>query len=173
MQEQQIDLFGYNPAFKETFGIHPRQTKLIKGVQSKGGTRCWACGQHAQVYRRRLNAPMCRALILIYRYYQRVALSKSIHIEGYLKRCNTSSSTRGDVAKLRYWGLLKKCEDGKSRAGHYWLTGSGMSFVKGLMTAPEFIKLYNNKFWGFEGNEINIAQAIKNEFNYDELMRGE
>lgn len=167
-----LDLFGYTPEEKERFGLI--NDWLVERMQEKNGCRCPLCKQQVKLYFRSISYSMARALILIYRYYQSHDKKKSIHIEGYLKRCRISSSTRGDVAKLRHWGLLKKREgkrkDGSNRNGHYWITDDGERFVRRETTVRKYAKLYNNKFYGLAGGHVDIVDTLREKFNYIELM---
>lgn len=176
MNEKNIQINAFDLPSVETFGID--DVALRKKAASPGGTTCPLCKQHVQIYHRTITAGMAIGLIKIYKYYLSHSLEKSIQIEGYLKRCNVGSTIRGDVAKLQYWGLLRKREgkrdDGSRRNGHYYLTGRGMSFVKMTLKVPKYVTLFNGKMYGNPfGDEIGIAEALGNKFNYDVLMKGE
>lgn len=134
------------------------------------GTKCPCCGQFVKLYTRKLNSSMAYALILIYKS----PFQGFFHVEDYLKSINCPSSIRGDFAKLRWWNLIEQFkgerEDGSKRVGHYRITTLGKNFTRGFCTVKESIRLYNQGFYGFSGNEIDIKRALKNKFNYNELM---
>jgi len=136
----------------------------------KKGINCPCCGQYVKMYTRKVTSAMAYGLILLVK-------SKSedyFHIENYLKEQNCPSSVRGDISKLRYFKLIKKLEgirdDGSKRVGYYKVTERGKDFVRGLITVPESVMIFNKKTYGFSENHINIHQALKNKFNYNELM---
>ena len=102
-------------------------------------------------------------------------LEEYIHVENFLKATvNIASSIRGDVPKLCHYGLLERApgkrEDGSSRNGYYRVTAKGIAFVAGKLEVPRYVILYNNKVLGFSGETINVIQALKGRFNYQDLM---
>lgn len=136
------------------------------------GYICSCCGQFVKVYHRRLNSSMAMVLILIYRSGK----LDYFHVENWLKSIG-KSNLRADFHKLRYWGLLKKKiedrKDGSDRNGFYRITPSGIMFVEVKITVPEKALIFNNKLQGFEGDEINIYQALGNNFDYNKLMNND
>lgn len=139
------------------------------------GIKCPCCNQHAKIYTRALTSAMAYGLILL---YKAVGPGKEyIHIEDYFKKLDIPSSIRGDFPKLRFWGLIQplaaKKEDGNPNSGMYKITTDGILFVQNLLRMPAAARIYNNELLGFggEGKVIDIRQALKNKFNYEELMR--
>ena len=141
---------------------------LFSEIEKKG-YKCSCCGQFVKTYHRKLNSSMAQVLILIYKSGK----TDCFHVEDWLKSLNRGD-LRADFHKLRYWGLLKKKihtrEDGSPRNGFYRITPSGIMFVEGKTTVQEKILIFNNEFQGFEGEQINIYQALGNKFDYKELM---
>jgi len=168
-----LDLFGYSPKEKERFGLI--NDWLVEKMQGPGGTFCPLCKQRVKLYLRTINKSMVKGLVLIYKYYLTHNKNVPLHIEGYLKRCRVSSAVRGDITKLCYWGLLKRYEkikqDVSERRGKYWITADGEAFVRGNLKVPRYAKIFNKKFYGFEGDKIGIGDAMKTVFNYDEEMK--
>lgn len=132
------------------------------------GYICQCCGCFVKRYTRSFNSNMAMCLLLLYKFNER----GFVKVEDFLirngqKRC-------GDFSYLVHYGFLEKQvgkrEDGSSRNGYYKLTGRGMMFVEGKLTAPEKFMILNNKFEGFKGREITIREALGKAFNYDELM---
>lgn len=163
---EQLDLFNYRPIEKEDYGI---PNDWIREQAAGDGCKCFACGRWTKIYHRTITSSMARALILIHKYYFKYDhnVLKSMHIEGFLKRCRTSSATRGDVAKLRFWGLIRKNEN---KSGHYYYTAEGARFVKNELMVPRYAVVYDNHFFGLEGESFMIVEAFKNYFDYEELM---
>ncbi len=174
--EQQLNLFNFPESAEETYGIKARKLlELAKGA----GCKCPLCDQFIKVYRRPITGAMCVALIKIYQAYNRYKWqpgdeTKSIHVEGLLKRCDVSSSIRGDAPKLRFWGLIEKVEsvreDGSKRNGHYRLTKDGRFFVMNIFAVKKYAIIYNDKFYGFEGEYVSMKDCLEGKFEYDKLM---
>jgi hypothetical protein len=135
------------------------------------GTPCPCCRQLVKQYKRKLNSAMAYGLILVSRAK---ADDGWVHIERYFKSLNIPSSIRGDMSKLKFWGLLEakegEREDGSTRLGFYRITDKGRQFVNGQISVQERVKLFNQKFYGFDGDEITIKQALGSKFDYNELM---
>jgi hypothetical protein len=133
------------------------------------GFICPCCGSFCKTYHRKLNSSMTQVLILIYKSCK----LDYFHVENMLKSLN-KGDLRADFHKLRHWGLIKKKvenrEDGSARNGFYRITPAGIMFVEGKITVRETILIFNNEFKGFEGENINIYQALGNKFDYNKLM---
>lgn len=144
--------------------------------KSLEGCKCPACAQHVQIYRRTITSSMAAALILLCKLAED---SKYFHLETYLKASPAPASWRGDVPKLRFWGLIEKKEgeknDGNPNDGFYRITPQGRFFVHGHHAVKTPILLYNNKMIGFaqDCEEVTIKEVLGNKFNYDKLMNGE
>lgn len=134
------------------------------------GTTCPCCGQHAQRYRRKLNADMAKALIQIYKAWMAAGGGntwidiKSVDVRG------------GDYGKLAHWGLLEhRPSEGTvfKWSGHWRLSSRGVSFVKNGLTVPSHVYVYNGKLQSVDTSETTtIKLALGSKFNYEELMRG-
>lgn len=135
--------------------------------------KCEDCDQGVHLGKRRLNSAMAYGLILIYKEFKNKPELDWLHIEDFFKKQKCRSSIRGDVAKLRYWGLLKQKvdirPDGSKRVGFYKITPKGIAFVLNKIMVPEKVMLYNQTDYGFTGEYIYIRQ-IKLGFDYRELM---
>jgi hypothetical protein len=167
-----LDLFGFTPKEKEHFGLI--NDWLVEKMQNAGGCICPLCKQRVKLYLRTINKSMVKGLVLIYKYFLTHDKNVPLHIEGYLKRCRVSSAVRGDITKLRYWGLIKRYEkirtEPPERRGKYWITPDGEAFVRGTFKVRRYAKVFNKKFYGFEGDEIGISDAMKQVFDYDAEM---
>lgn len=155
------------------------QAKDFMRPQLNKGVICPCCGLRAQLYTRNLTSSMIHGLILMYRQFTDIShrpVVQYIHIEDFFKSQNVSSSIRGDIPKLRFWGLIEAKkggkEDGNPNSGLYRVTDKGMGFVEGKILIQKSVKIYNNQCRGFSGPEIDIWGAIKQKFNYSEVMGG-
>ncbi len=140
------------------------------------GANCPVCNQLVKIYFRSLNGNMAYALFLMYKF-TRETPDEFIHFENELKKRNIPSSSCADFPKLRFWNLLEqkndtKKEDGNPRLGYYKLTAKGRSFVNGLINVQHYVKLFNNQFYGYEGDFVSFRECLTLKFNYDELMKG-
>lgn len=136
------------------------------------GCICPCCTQNAQVYSRPLHAGMARQLLTIYR----TVGTDWAYLPDVLAALARSGAGSGDVAKLRYWGLLEQQEgvrdDGSNRTGHWRVTLAGREWVLGRTTVPQRALVYNRKLLRLTGDPITIRDALGKKFNYDELMAG-
>jgi hypothetical protein len=146
------------------------EAKFFLQENYENGCECPACGQYAKKYTRKITSSMAYGLILLVKSNK----TDFFHVEDFLKLQNCPSSIRGDISKLRYFGLLEKLElireDGSNRAGYYKVTQKAIQFVNNLTTVPESCFIYNDTLLGFSENHVNIVGALSNKFNYNELM---
>jgi len=140
------------------------------------GFECPLCKQHAKLYSRPLTSSMAAGLILLYNESK----TDYIHIENFFKGVrNATPSMRGDIPKLRFWGLIQpkqgETNDGNPNNGYYALTKQGIEFVEGKISVPSHVDIYNNKFYGYsvKSKNITIFEALKEKFNYNEIIRNE
>jgi len=128
------------------------------------GTNCPCCTQNVKQYKVKLTGGMASVLIKFYKEREK----------GWLHPIKDFKTINGDYAKLRHWGLLRKNEnntDPSVKASGLWaITIAGISFIEGDCLVPEKVKLFNNQFYGYSGEQITIRQALGNKFNYEELM---
>ena len=142
------------------------------------GAECPCCGQLAKVYRRSITGSMAYVLILIDRHFQ--TETDWLHVPTYLGRVagGTAATRGGDWAKLVHWGLLVECDavrdDGSDRAGYYKITDLGKQFVRGDVRVPKYVYLYDGARMVRSASEdpvVSIRDALKETFNYDDLMK--
>lgn len=133
------------------------------------GYTCPCCNQFVKRYSRKINVSMVLTLIEIYKSGKR----GFFHVENWLKEIGRPE-LRADYHKLRFWGLLEKKnelrEDGSNRNGFYKITGRGIMFAEIKLTVPEKALILNNQLHQLEGKEISIIDALRNRFDYSELL---
>lgn len=129
------------------------------------GAHCPLCGQHAKLYKRKINSGMARSLIHIYR----IAGNGWIHVSAIGARSR-------EEGKLAYWGLLEEQAAvgvHGGRAGYWRLTDRGISFVRGNLKVPKYAHVYDGRVQGFDATEmVDIKDALGTKFNYQDLMNG-
>lgn len=126
---------------------------------------CPVCGQNVKVYHRTVNATMARQLIIS---FQEHGTDNWFHISTFKKPCT-------DWAVLRHFGFIESRlhipgDDGKKDSGYWRITQKGEDFVLHSAKCSKYVVLYNGKFIDFGGGDITILEALKNKFNYLELM---
>lgn len=142
------------------------------------GSICPCCQQFAKVYKRTITSSMAYALILL---AKETGMNRTdedypyIHAEDFFKALkDIPASVRGDFPKLRFWNLIEPFYmDEELVPGMYKMTKRGFSFVNGTVVVNPIARIYNNKLlsYGKEDKSITIQEALKNKFNYEELMR--
>ncbi len=135
------------------------------------GYICPCCSQFVKRYHRKMNANMCVTLCLLVRKKR----SGFVPIEEFMRVMGHQRS--GDFSYLVHWGLLEKMTgkrpDGSSKNGFYKITDKGVRFVKGEITVPQTLIIYNGKCEGFEGMQVDIKYGLGKRFDYAELMKGD
>lgn len=145
------------------------QTQPLSFPDARKGFSCPCCGQYVKQYRRSFNSNMALCLLAMYKHSkgEYVHVEKLLNDNGY-QRC-------GDFSYMRFYGLIQplkeKREDGSPRNGYYRITAMGTMFVEGKHKVQKHFLIKNNKFEGFEGEEINIRQALTEKFDYEKLMK--
>lgn len=131
----------------------------------RDGINCPCCGRFAKVYRRKINASMARALILLHH------ADGWVHLFSYLTERGCQHS---DAALLRHWGFIEargdERADGNPHSGVYRITLEGTDFAYGNTAAPRYVLLYNDTVQGFSDEETDVWEALGDKFNYRELM---
>jgi hypothetical protein len=141
------------------------------------GAKCPACGQFAKLYRRKLNATMAYALVLIHQFFKKNPQHAWIHVASFLVNTRRDSSVAGgDVVKLRHWGLIERVDgergDGSDRVGRYTITELGRRFVEGAIAVPRYAYLFNQMLMRLSEEKTTIQEALGDRFSYEELLQG-
>lgn len=139
------------------------------------GAECPCCSQYVKMYRRSITSSMAWALLLVYRHMQKHPKLEWVHAQDFLKKQPVPAAVMsGDFSKMEHWGLITKKhgvrEDGSKRVGFYALTEKGKLFCENKVSVPQKAHIYNQSLFGFSGKNINIREALKKKFDYDELM---
>lgn len=123
------------------------------------GAICPCCDQNAKVYRRKMGYPYVAALRDAY------ALNGTEWGNPSVK-----PDRSGNVAKLRYWGLMEQ-EPGK-RNGVWRVTPRGEAFLRGRIAVAKWHESYNRKLLKLDDSEmVNVHQAWGSPFDIDEEIR--
>ncbi len=142
------------------------------------GVDCALCGRHAKIYAKPLYAAMGRALLHVYRYFQRPDAEEWVHMGQLLgTKPEAHSYAGGDPSKLVLWGLLEarpgERPDGSHRVGFYRLTQLGRDFVEGRVMVHRRVRTYAGKVLGFAGPQVTLSDVLGEAFSLTELVGAE
>ena len=130
------------------------------------GATCPCCKQFVKMYKHKINGIATSDLIRLYRL-SKGNVGQPFHVSKF------SQDRGGAFAKLAHWGLVETevNDNTKKRTSGMWsLTYKGLEFVKGDITVPEKIALYNKKAYGSSEKQVDIRTALGTKFDYEELM---
>jgi len=82
----------------------------------------------------------------------------------------------GDWAKLRYWKLIEEMpkddsDETRKTSGRWRITEKGITFVERSSFVQKYCLIRLHEHIGFEGDLIDIVDALGDRFSYEELMR--
>ena len=145
--------------------------QFMEHIKNTGGANCPCCGQFAKIYKRRLYASIAFGIVMLHRL-SRHNFGSYHHIGKIMNGYGKTGG--GDFAKAKYWGLIEHKEntdDEKRCSGMWRLTEKGRAFAECSLKVPAYCAVYNGEALGFEGEAINVRQALQSKFNYVELMQ--
>ena len=134
---------------------------------------CPCCGQLVKLYKRKFNAGMAVVLIQIYKIHKTkpeddtwIKITEEVLARGY-------NPATMEYSKLKHWGLIEERGDAGENtpsAGFWRMTNRGINFVKGAVSIPSHVHIYNNMIVGFSETHVKISEALTEKFDYEELM---
>lgn len=142
------------PTGRETVPIQRARRHLAALLEPKGGTTCVVCGQHAELYRRRIHRTMALQLITAYQ----AAGTDPFHAPVVL-----GTSQTGDFAKLSLWDLIAERPGRREDGGHHgrWrITRDGVAFLEGRARVPEWVLVYDGRKIGTDGDLVGLATIL-------------
>lgn len=140
----------------------------LEGVMYDDGGECPCCTQYVKVYRRKISALAAAALIVMERTHGTGWCDLPAIVGGLSPRAKG-----GDEAKTRYWGLIEPQPgtlDASQHRGIWRLTALGVSFARGEVTVPKYALVYDGRCLDLTGEQVAIADALGERFDYNELM---
>jgi hypothetical protein len=91
--------------------------------------------------------------------------------QGFIRQ-HCPNTRAGDAPKLRHWELIERApKEHRGSRGYYRVTQLGIDFINGTVQVPKSYLEYNNGVWGWADEFITIRQALKDKFDFWELMR--
>jgi hypothetical protein len=138
----------------------------------KEGCKCVVCKQNVKMYKKKIDSQMAYFLIRLHKITKENPTKRFFHVQDDI---NVTLKVGGSWAKLRYWELIEEqpkdsSATEKRTSGMWRITMKGIDFVEGKINVLKYVKLYNQTFYGYDGDEVSIREAIKDKFNYQELM---
>jgi hypothetical protein len=152
------------PTGRDTVPISRARRHLAASLVD--GTTCPVCGQHAQLYRRKLHAAMARDLVRLYR---------AVDGEREYAHVPTLGIRGGDFAKLAHFGLISAKPERRTDGGHagsWRLTRDGVAFVEGRARVPGYVLIYDGVKIGYDGDEVGIDTVLGDAFDLRDVAAG-
>jgi len=136
------------------------------------GCICPACKQNVKMYKRKLSATMAYCMIIFVKHCRKNNEFGFVNFNKILNDLNITPAQRADWQKLTYFNLItpETTTKGDPKNGFYRVNQIGFDFVEKNMQVPESCNVYNGKLYGFSMEQTNIKMALKNKFNFQELM---
>lgn len=131
------------------------------------GASCPCCTQRAQVYKRKINSTMTRALISLYR-------AEETNEYGFVHAPSLPGDTH-EMSQLAWWDLIQEEKiqrpDG-GRAGWWRMTETGSAWVRGAISVPTYARIYDSRVLALVGDPCWVKDALGTRFSYHDLMEG-
>lgn len=143
-----------------------RKRAAYRAANEKGGGTCPCCGQHVQVYRRRIYTRMAKVMQWLVDEFERTG--------DWVKLKDGPLFRGGDNAKLVYWGLAqtkprRSVQTNKRHSGEWMPTALGIRFVKGETQIPEYVHVYNGRVVGYSRSLVSIADCLSGDFDLEDI----
>ena len=142
----------------------------VKEKRNSGGCSCPVCGQYCKTYKRKLNSAQAAFICWLVREWRKVP-DEWINVP-----IRYPHKIGGEYGKLAHFGLAvlqpNPDDSSKKTSGMWKPTWHGVQFVRGSITVPKYIFLYDNNLEGVSSDQITIREALGEKFDYAELMRG-
>lgn len=173
-----IDWRVMNPLINDIEGLvieinsEMLKENLFTKEKMKEGSKCKVCNQFVKMYKKKIDSQMAYFLFKLNKLTKDNPLTPFFHVQDDI---NVTMKVGGAWAKLRYWELIEEMPKDsmtteKRTSGMWRITDKGISFIEGNVSVPKYVKLYNQTFYGYEGDDVYIHDVIKEKFNYRELM---
>lgn len=129
---------------------------------------CGACGQRAQVYKRKLYGAQAVALLsLVMSYLER-------NLEWFHVRSGFSP-LGGDFAKLQHWGFIETRvseNGGGTHSGEWRPTPNGVEFARNITRVPYAKFFYNGcVIRDDDSKTVNIRDVLPEDFDYAAIWK--
>lgn len=138
----------------------------------KKGVDCPACDRLVKIYDRKINGGIVMNLFPMYRFNLENP-QDFLHVYSAIK---ADQGMNMEYSKLAWWNLIEKMagkpeDKAKKSSGMWRITPKGIAFLRGQITIPERVSIYDNRIVGYSENHVNVREALGNKFDYEELMK--
>jgi len=134
------------------------------------GMDCPCCGRWGKINPYQITSTQAKGLIWMYTNFPRDCWIDLGDAPGWLLRAKTMTT-------VKWWGLIEPAakdenDAGKKASGKWRLTDKGRAFVIGRTLIPKYTFIFGNGCFGYSETMVDIRDALKNKFSYEELMGG-
>lgn len=138
--------------------------------QLEKGAHCEICTQYVRMYKKILSSTAVLLMIKLYKLEEATG-EKYHHLNDLMKGYSISGC--GDFATTRFWGLVEEMpntDPTKKASGMWSLTENGKKFVKKEARVKSHARIFNARCYGLVGDFVDVKEALREKFNYQELM---
>jgi len=146
------------------------------------GSDCPCCGQHVKMRGESLTRTVVEPLVWMAENFclidwsgTRPKLLKSSWVS-VSKSAPRQFRTSRHYTRAKYWGLIERSiEDSVEEqltSGLWRLTQKGLSFISGTIALPKKALVYLGVERGYDGEEIYVEDALREEFSLKEHLKG-
>ena len=114
---------------------------------------CPHCGAKMVEYKHTLSKGLVRA-------FTKVVLHAAPGMKFSIADVDLSYSERGNLPKLKHWGLIKKADVNKDKGGDWLITNLGLNFAAGRVALEKTVWTYRDHVKRFEGEHVYISDII-------------
>jgi hypothetical protein len=138
----------------------------------KDGCICPACKQVVKQYKRNISSTMAYCMIIFVKHCRKHNQFGFVNFNKVLNDLNITPTQRADWQKLVYFKLIEPetTTKGDPKNGNYRIHARGFDFIEKDFLMPKFCNVYNGNVLGYSMEQITIREALKNKFNFDDLM---
>lgn len=146
------------------------------------GSDCPCCGQHVKMRSESLTRTVVEPLIWMAENFCLIdwsagkpQLLKSSWVS-VSKSAPRQFRTSRHYTRAKYWGLIERSiEDSVEEqltSGLWRLTQRGLDFISGIIALPKKALVYLGVERGYDGEQIYIEDALREEFSLKEHLKG-
>jgi hypothetical protein len=144
--------------------------KVAELAREKNGVVCPTCGQQAKVYERSLTSVAARAIAALFTEHGR----EYGHMPTVARKHLSDVTNQGGYLVLgAHWDLIEELRVGDAvRRGYWRVTAKGEFWLKGLITIPCHVEIYNgDRRRPPYGEPLTVEKALGTHFNVFDLRR--
>jgi len=134
-------------------------------IENEGG-RCPCCDRFGKINAHSMIETMALALLWLSR--------QPTDEQGFVDVTRAPAwFVKGKYSLLRHWDLTQKTDkpDDKTKGEGLWmLTSKGQQFLRGQISIPKKVYIYDNCVQGFSSEEIYFCDTFGKHFVYAEVM---